>query len=216
MVMKRNAMRRNLRQSIVKSLGRYIAIVMIIALGAGLFIGLLMTKADMVATGQRFMDQQNMFDLRLMNSYGWEPEHLDKVRELDGVVDAEAVLYLDLISRMNGAEEDTVYRYLAIPETVNRIALRGGRMPEAPNECLIEGFHMDDSVLGSVVEIQPSNEEDALESVTERSFTVVGYVATPLYMDMNRGTTSVGNGSLTGFFYVMPEALDMTSSSRLP
>ena len=68
MVMKRNAMRRNLRQSIVKSLGRYIAIVMIIALGAGLFVGLLMTKADMVATGQRFMEEQNMFDLRLMNS----------------------------------------------------------------------------------------------------------------------------------------------------
>ena len=60
MVMKRNAMRRNLRQSIVRSIGRYIAIVLIIALGAALFVGLLMTKSDMVATGQRFMDQQNM------------------------------------------------------------------------------------------------------------------------------------------------------------
>jgi len=37
--MKRNAMRKNLRQSIVKSFGRYIAIVAIIALGAGLFVG---------------------------------------------------------------------------------------------------------------------------------------------------------------------------------
>ena len=209
MVMKRNAMRRNLRQSIVKSLGRYIAIVMIIALGAGLFIGLLMTKSDMVATGQRFMDEQNMFDLRLMNSYGWEWEHLEEIRQMDGVVDAEEVLYLDLIARMNGAEEDTVYRFLAIPKTVNKVALRGGRMPEGPDECLIEGFHMDDSVLGSTVTVQPTNEEDSLESVTERTFTVVGYVATPLYMDMNRGTTSVGNGSLTGFFYVQPEALDM-------
>jgi len=209
MVMKRNAMRRNLRQSIVKSLGRYIAIVMIIALGAGLFVGLLMTKADMVATGQRFMEEQNMFDLRLMNSYGWEWEHLEKIRQLDGVTDAENVQYLDLIARMNGAEEDSVYRFLAIPERVNRIALRGGRMPEAPNECLIEGFHMNNDILGKTVVIQQTNEEDALESVTESTFTVVGYVATPLYMDMNRGTTSVGNGSLSGFFYVLPEALDM-------
>ena len=209
MVMKRNAMRRNLRQSIVKSLGRYIAIVMIIALGAGLFVGLLMTKADMVATGQRFMDQQNMFDLRLMNSYGWAWEHLAAVEQMDGVVDAEAVLYLDLIARTEDAQEDSVYRFLSIPEQINRVALRGGRMPQAPNECLAEGFHNDDSILGLTVTIQDSNEESALESVTERTLTVVGYVATPLYMDMNRGTTSVGNGSLTGFFYVPRETLDM-------
>lgn len=209
MVMKRNAMRRNLRQSIVKSLGRYIAIVMIIALGAALFVGLLMTKADMVATGQKFMDQQNMFDLRLMNSYGWNWEHLDEVFLMDGVVDAEPVLYMDLISRTDDAQEDAVYRYLAIPERINQVALRGGRMPEAPNECLGEGFHNDDSILGMTITIQENNDEDALESITERTLTVVGYVATPLYMDMNRGTTSVGNGSLTGFFYVPRETLNM-------
>ena len=99
-------MRRNLRQSIVKSIGRYIAIVMIIALGAGLFVGLLMTKADMVATGQRFMDQQNMFDLRLMNSYGWDWEHVDAVSRMDGIVETEAVLYLDLIARTDNVDED--------------------------------------------------------------------------------------------------------------
>ena len=80
MVMKRTAMRKNLRQSILKSLGRYIAIVLIIALGAALFVGLLMTKADMVATGQVFMDRQNMYDLRILNSYGWKQEHLDTMK----------------------------------------------------------------------------------------------------------------------------------------
>lgn len=63
MVMKRNAMRKNLRQSIVKSFGRYIAISLIIGLGAALFVGLLTTKSDMVATGHAFMEEQNMFDL---------------------------------------------------------------------------------------------------------------------------------------------------------
>ena len=209
MVMKRNAMRKNLRQSIIKSLGRYIAIVLIIALGAGLFVGLLMTKADMVATGQVFMDEQNMFDLRLMNNYGWTQEYLEEISRMDGVVDAEAVEYLDMISRVGDAEEDSVYRFITIPETVNKIALRGGRMPQSPWECLAEGFHADDSILGQTVTIQESNEEDSLESVTQRTLTIVGYVATPLYMDMNRGTTSVGSGSLTGFFYVPDGVLEM-------
>lgn len=209
MVMKRNAMRRNLRQSIVRSLGRYIAIAMIIALGAALFVGLLMTKADMVATGQRFMEQQNMFDLRLMNSYGWDWKHLEAVAQMDGVVDAEPVLYMDLIAQTDSVQEDNVYRFISIPEKINRVSLWGGRMPQSPNECLMEGFNNDDSILGTTVYIQDSNDEDSLESMKEHTLTVVGYVATPLYMDMNRGTTSVGNGSLSGFFYVPSETMDL-------
>ena len=72
MVMKRkNMMRRNLATTIRHSLGRYIAIVAIIALGAGLFTGLRVTKVDMIATVQNYADRQNMFDLQVMNSYGW-------------------------------------------------------------------------------------------------------------------------------------------------
>ena len=68
MVMKKNAMRKNLRQSIRNSLGRYIALSLIICLGASLFMGLLITRQDMVFTGQHFMDQQNMFDLRMISN----------------------------------------------------------------------------------------------------------------------------------------------------
>ena len=72
--MKQSMMRKNLRQSIKKSLGRYIAIAAIIALGAGLFCGLRVTKKDMIATVQKYTDQQNMFDLQVMNTYGWTEE----------------------------------------------------------------------------------------------------------------------------------------------
>ena len=110
MVMKKNMMRRNLRQSIVKSLGRYIAIMAIIALGAALFVGLRMTKADMVATGQFYTDAQNMFDLRLVNSYGWGEEQVAAVSALEGVVDAEGVFYTDIIARWEPDTADKVYR----------------------------------------------------------------------------------------------------------
>ena len=58
--MKINIMRKNLYRSIQRSFTRYIAIVAIIALGAGLFVGLLATKTDMIATGQAFLDGQNI------------------------------------------------------------------------------------------------------------------------------------------------------------
>ena len=215
MVMKKNAMRKNLSQSILRSLGRYIAIAMIIALGSGIFVGLLMTKTDMVATGQKFMDEQNMFDLRLISSYGWTKEQVAKAGELPGVEYAEGVVYLDVAASISGAEEDSVYRMYAIPESVNRIALRGGRMPQAPNECLIDGFLADDSYLGAELRISRNNSEDALDAMAYDTYTIVGYVATPLYMDLNRGTTSVGNGSVSTYFYIPADGLDVDYYSEI-
>ncbi len=209
MVMRRNAMRKNLRQSILKSLGRYIAIVMIIALGASMFVGLLMTKSDMVATGKRFTDKLNMFDLRIMNSYGWTQENVDAIAQMEGVVDAEGILYMDMIVRVGGRTEDSVYRLYAMPERINLLDIRGGRMPESVDECVIVGYNMTDSILGTTITLSPTNSTDNLESMRQSEYTIVGYVATPLYMDMNRGTTSVGNGSLENCLYLLPEAFDV-------
>ena len=206
--MKKNAMRKNLLQSILKSLGRYIAIVAIIALGASMFVGLLMTKSDMVATGQKYMDAQNMFDLRLVSTYGWAEEQLAAISQLEGVVDAEGVIYVDAIASTDAENDDSVYRFYAIPEKVNCLSLRGGRMPQNAQECLIDGYHMDDSILGKRIFISETNEDATLDTLVYRDYTIVGYVASPLYMDMNRGTTSVGNGSLANCFYVPLEGLD--------
>ena len=81
-------MRRNLTQTIRHSIGRYIAIIAIIALGAGLFTGLKVTKVDMVATVQNYTDQQNMFDLQVINSYGWTDDDVFALSGLDGIADA--------------------------------------------------------------------------------------------------------------------------------
>lgn len=201
-------MRRNLRQSIIKSMGRYLAITMIIALGAGLFVGLLMTKTDMVATGQTFMDEQDMFDLRMIGNYGWTDKYVQMFSKLEGVTAAEGVYYIDLIANREGNTQESVYRFYTIPDNVNKVALRGGRMPQRDDECLADSFHNDDSVLGTKITITDSNDADSLEKVVQRTFTIVGYVSSPLYMDMNRGTTSVGSGSLADYFYVPKAALD--------
>lgn len=215
MVMKRNAMRKNLLQSILKSFGRYIAIVAIIALGASMFVGLLMTKSDMVATGQKFMDEQNMFDLRLVSTYGWAEEQLVAISQLDCVAEAEGIIYVDAIARTANAEDDSVYRFYAIPEKLNRLSLRGGRMPESADECVIEGYHMSDDILGTQISISSNNDSTTLDTLVYRTYTIVGYVATPLYMDMNRGTTSVGSGSLANCLYVPIEGMDTDVYSEI-
>ena len=216
MVMKRNAMHTNLRRSIRKSLGRYIAIAMIIALGAGLFVGLRMTKADMVETGQQYMDRLNMFDLRLVTSYGWGKDQLEEIARTEGVVQAEGMVYLDLIARQGGLDSrEAVYRFHTMPEEINRLVLLEGRMPENPGECLADAYLNDESILGSQVVILDTNEEASLEAMKRTTFTVVGLVSTPLYMDMNRGTTSVGNGSIANYYFIPADAVDADYYSEI-
>ena len=206
--MKQIAMRKNLRQSIKNSLGRYIALALIICLGASLFMGLLITRQDMVFTGQHFLEEQNMFDLRMISNYGWTEEYVEKFAVLPGVKDAEGVFYLDLIARTEEMTEDSVYRFYAIPQRINKIALRSGRMPENDRECLVEGFFTNDGILGKTVTVSSLNEEDALDSLLSKTFTIVGRIASPLYLDMNRGTTAVGSGSLENYYYLPADAFD--------
>lgn len=199
-------MGKNTRQTILKSLGRYLAIVGIIALGAGMFVGLLTTKSDMIATGQDYLDEQNMFDLRLISTYGWSQDDVRQIAALSGVMDAEGSMNVDAFSHVGEGDTSTVYRLHSIPKMVNKVYVLEGRMPEKANEILLDGNHADKSLIGTTFTITDENDAATLDAFREHSYTVVGLVNSPLYMDIFRGNTTIGSGSLTGFAYLMPEA----------
>ena len=213
--MRKNVMAKNLRQSILNSITRYIAIMLIIALGAAMFVGLRATKGDMIQTGQEYMDSQNMFDLRLLNSYGWTDENVAEIAAIDGVVDAEGMIYTDVLARVDGFTSETVFKVYTIPERINMPYLIGGRMPQSADECLIDGAQFGEECLGKTFTLSVRNEDDTLESFTEHTFTIVGYVSSPLYFDMSRGTTTLGSGTVTAYMYVMPEAMDVDYYSEI-
>ncbi len=208
MVMKRNMMRKNLSRSIQKSLGRYIAIVAIIALGCAIFVGLKITKTDMVATGQAYTDEQNMFDLRLLSSYGWGDAQLEQIRQLPGVADAEGGISVDAFASVDGGD-DAVFRFYALPERINQVYLLSGRLPESADECVVDGAYFGENIIGKELTLTSSNSEDTLESFATHVVTVVGRISTPLYMDMNRGSTTIGSGALATYVYLPRDAFTL-------
>lgn len=215
MVMKKNMMRRNLWRSIRKSMGRYIAIMSIIALGAGLFVGLLSSKISMMETARNYMDSQNMYDLTLLNDYGWSMEQVEAVKELPQVVDVEGTVYVDVIGTVGDSQTEAVYEVYSIPQEVNQLYLLEGRMPEAPNECLADANLQDSTDLNDQFRIADTNEEDTLDSLDYQTFTIVGYVSSPLFMDTNRNNTTLGKGTVTSNIYIPLEAFDVDYYSRI-
>ena len=209
MVMKRkNMMRRNLTQTIRRSLGRYIAIVAIIALGAGLFTGLRVTKVDMVATVQDYTDRQQMFDLQVMNSYGWTDDDVFELSTVDGISAAEGTISLDVLVRLSEDGEDQVFKVMSIPQKLNRPALDEGRMPSAPDECVVEGYFFDKSIIGKTLYISNANSDTAGDAMAYDAYTIVGTVSSPMYLNMQRGSTSIGNGAISAYCYLPAEGID--------
>ena len=208
MVMRRkNMMRRNLTQTIRHSLGRYIAIVAIIALGAGLFTGLKVTKVDMVATVQSYTDRQNMLDVQVMNSYGWTEDDVLALSQTEGIADCEGTISLDVLVHM-GNEEDSAFKVLSIPERLNLPALDAGRMPTAPDECLVEGYFFDKNIIGKTLYISKNNTDTTLEAFAYDAYTIVGTVSSPMYLNMQRGSTSIGSGAISAYCYVPRDGID--------
>ena len=202
MVMRRkNMMRRNLTQTIRHSLGRYIAIIAIIALGAGLFTGLKVTKVDMVATVQDYTDRQNMFDVQVMNSYGWTEDDVFALSQTEGIADCEGTISLDVLVHM-GNEEDSAFKLMSIPERLNLPALDAGRMPAAPDECLVEGYFFDKNIIGKTLYISQNNKESTLDAFAYDAYTIVGTVSSPMYLNMQRGSTSIGSGAISAYAYI--------------
>ena len=54
------------------SLGRFLAIMGIVALGCGFFAGLQMTGRDMRLSADEFYDAQGLYDIRVVSTLGFE------------------------------------------------------------------------------------------------------------------------------------------------
>lgn len=201
--------RRDLRRSIRKSAGRYLAILAIIALGSGFLVGLRSVRGDMMATAQTYIDKQALFDLRVLNTYGYTQEAVDALGAQPGIGAAEGAISMDVLLRSEAAEEDAVFRLLSLPSRINVPELQAGRMPQRPGECLADGFYYTQGDIGKTLTLSQANEADTMERLTVEEFTIVGLCSSPLFLNFERGSTTLGKGSLAAYLYVPESAFDL-------
>lgn len=210
----RSVMKKAAVREIKGSFGRYFAILAIIALGVGFFSGVRITTPAMVNTIGGFLEDHQFYDYRLISSSGWSAEDAQELAAMEDVRAAESAYSLDAIYNYKGGREN-VLKTLSITENVNTLELVTGRMPESPDECVIDAELNTVPPLGSQITLSDENEDDIKSSLSNTSFTVVGTVYSPLYVNFERGTTSVGNGSIRGFVYMQPEAFAMERYSEI-
>jgi len=193
-------------REIRQSLGRYIAILAIVGLGVGFFAGLKATKPAMSAAVENYMNELNFYDFRLLSTLGFDKKDIVTFQEQKGVETAAGSYSFDIICKNTFDENSFVVKTHSITEGINSLYLTAGRMPEKATECVVDSLLYSDAQIGQKLILSPENDEKDLENFQYKEFTIVGIVQSPLYIQFERENTSLGNGKIAGFVYLLPEA----------
>lgn len=190
-------------REIKESLGRFLAILAIVALGVGFFAGLKVTQPAMLETAQRYFDKTSLYDYRLISTVGFSEDEVETIKEQKDVAAAEGAVTFDIICESGGKER--VIKMHSITENVNRLVLVDGKLPENASECVVDSNLYDASMIGKTIKLSGDNDADDLEHFSSREYKITGIVQSPLYSQFERGSTSLGNGRVSGFVYLLPE-----------
>ncbi|HRU95968.1 MAG TPA: hypothetical protein P5092_00835 [Ruminococcus sp.] len=200
-------MKKTTVREIRSTFGRFFAILAIIALGTGFFTGVRITTPAMVSMMNSFYQDKQLYDYRLVSTLGWEEEDAEAFRKASGVRYAEPSYSMDTVCLVREGEK--VVKMISTPSEINKLQLMKGRLPENDSECVIDEDFTYALRIGDTLTFSAENDEDTLDSFRHDGFTVVGIVRSALYINFERGSSSVGNGSVDAFAYVLPEAFDM-------
>ncbi|MCM1343879.1 MAG: FtsX-like permease family protein [Lachnospiraceae bacterium] len=199
---------RSTLREIKESFGRFIAILAIVALGVGFFAGLKVTRAAMVETTTDYLAEQGFYDFRLLSTMGFEEEEVAYLRQQEGVCGAEGAVSFDILYR-NTAGSESVAKVHSITEELNSLVILNGRMPENAGECVADANVFTEASIGESLTLSENNAEEDLEHFARREYTIVGIAQSPLYIQYERGNTSLGTGKISGFIYLPYESFDV-------
>ncbi len=201
----KSAMKKTSLREIRHSLGRYLAIFFIVSLGVIMFAGLRVCREDMVATADKYFDKTAFYDYRALSTIGFDIGSADSLTQTDGVKYAQGGISQGVIQLLSDGRESVVATY-SLLDDINIPDLVEGRMPENDRECVVDSKRYGSEYIGKEFVVSESNTDDTKDAFAYDTYTIVGRVQSPLYLNFERGTSSVGNGSVSGFAYFMRSA----------
>ena len=154
--MKSNMWKSTTRE-IKQSIGRFLAILAIVALGVGLFSGLKVTQPAMVKTVNQYLTEKQFYDYRILSSLGFEQEDVDFLAKQKDVRYAEGVFNMDVLCNIDG-ENEMVLKAYNLPEDINGIELMEGRMPKNAGECLVDSSCFTKKDIGQTLVLSDTND----------------------------------------------------------
>lgn len=198
---------KNILQEIRHSFGRFFSILCIVMIGVAFFAGVKASAPDMKYSADQYFDKYNVQDIQVYSTLGLTQDDLKEIKKIDGVEDAEAVFSIDTLTQKDSTQLVMKVISLADDQSINKVRLVDGRMPEKENECIIEAGSVSNQLfgnfeIGDTITLTSGTENDLLDTLKNTEYTVVGTCYNPNYLSYEKGSSSIGNGEVGNFMYV--------------
>ena len=188
---------KNTLRKIKHSFGRFITLILIIAIGSAFFAGVRETSSDMIKTMDEYYDATNLMDFRIISTMGLTNDDLEALKNLENTqIIEENYTYETVID----GDATKIY---GLTENINNVTLVSGSLPTSDNECLVLAGSYN---IGDTITIEDSDYQDYLKNNT---FKVIGTVNSSVYIYNNLGMSTVSDGKLDNVIYINKDNFNM-------
>ena len=197
------ALRKDLIREIKNSKNRFLSIAILIALAVAFLSGLKATAPDMKNTGDEYLDKQQLMDIQVLSTLGLTKDDIKALGAQDNIERAVGAYCIDAWAG------DLVAKAYSITDGMNLLTVTSGRMPESPDECIVDKNLLEKMKIsvGDSITIDPS--DDYEDCLTHKNFTIVGTAVSPYYISVERGSASIGSGNVRAYVYLPEGAFDL-------
>lgn len=205
----RKAVFKDFIRNIKGSLGRFFAIMAIVAIGVAFFAGVTASSGDMKHSSDSYYDEYNMNDIRILSSIGFTSQDIEAVSKVYGVKAVYKTNTQDVLVDYDGREN--VAHISGVPvgkasdddSYINQLRIKEGRLPQNDKECVVKYEDTRKSMqVGDVISFKSGTEDDINDTFKDTEYTVVGIVYTPCYVSYDLGSSGIGNGHINYCIYV--------------
>lgn len=204
----KNAMQKDFWREIGHTRSRFFSIMILVALSVAFLSGLKATAPDMKHTGDDYLDSLHLADIQVLSTLGLTDEDIAALRAQDKIEDAEGEYVIDAFASSDSL--DAVVKVLSLTDRgISDVLLREGRMPERADECVVEEnmLSLMSISIGDTITLTPG--DDLSDALAQNTYTVVGTVRSPVYLAVERGTSTLGSGTVKAYLYLPREAFTL-------
>lgn len=203
--MKKRALRKNFYMEIRKSLGRFLSIFFIVAMGVAFFSGIRSAEPDMRYSADAYFDRNDFMDIQVMGTLGITEEDVTAIEQVEGVEKAEPGYSADMLVDVHGNQK--ILHVSSVLDSMNDYKAEEGRMPEKSGECLMDQDFAASAGLkvGDSITLLSGTRDPLTDTVQTDTYEITGLGSSVSYISFERGSSNIGNGEVSGFLTILPE-----------
>ncbi|MBS6196677.1 MAG: ABC transporter permease [Clostridiales bacterium] len=213
---KRHMLVKDFFREVKSSRNRFLSIMVIIVLGVAFFSGIRATSPDMELSADTYYDRAKLMDIRILSTLGLTDSDLKELEQIEGVGSVSPSYSRDVLCRLENSQP--VIHLMALTPGLNQVTVTEGRLPEKKNEIFMDeefmknyGYHVGDTIQV----FSGEDDTDIEDMVSESEYTITGMGNSPFYLSIDRGTSSIGDGDVSGFGVIPMDSFSMEAYTEI-